>query len=974
MTELRRITEWYRLDKQVAASDAGSVFRGTDIQSGATVAVKLINSDGGESDEQRERFLETAGLLQSLQHPSLPRVVDFGFTTAGSAFLVTEFLHGSSFEEVAGSAPGRVISLLLLVVDGLEVMSAQGISTRNLRADNLLVVPGEGGEQVKILGLGSAVLEPGAMPVLDGYPEDLRAFGLLACRMLRVQTDFKVGIPLEVAVELEDIEALRALLEAALHGDPEGHYPSWADVRQALRAALFGAAGDKATARTEAFATHPGLAADGAPAATMQIRRSPPGWDDPPPPPEPPPAFDPKQGTVLIARPQLPPPPPQPSPESGTMLLSSPWAAEKAAPARQDDLDRQDLDSTVMVRGETPRNPEPLSASQAGATARIQLPPSVAPRAAASAPVVAPPSPAAPEPPAAPKRRLPETTEIPAARLTPPPPAPPKPVPTPESMVGTLEIPRAVVQDVAARPAPSVPAASVPTASRSVPVVPVTPSPPPAPPPPVPGVPDLPPPPPQRAIEPTPPPAAAAPPPQPFVPPPPPAEFGVDTIARPPEVRVVPAAAKSQRRLLLMIGIPIAAILLLAVGLALVWFLRRPAAPPPAPKVVAKPVAPPPVVTPPPAPAPLPIHPQLALAQASLGAKDLKGVKAAIDAITLADQAAFRPDEREIYQQMVEALTPLKREELAGNLSRALDRGDLRQLRALADAVPAADQAALPPDVQANLARARKAVGIDASLSRAQKAGNSLEMIHQADVLLAELPHASRAADQKERAAAGIETGADAAIEAGQYDAALAQLNGLRQAWPDRAGLSARIERVIAERKTDQDLESVLAAVAAAERSNKPLEGQRLLAGVKPNRRYAARFQEARQRLDGEVAQLDRLPPEIKPRGTPPEFDKGKTAVIPLTITDDFGVRGVEGWARPEKGQYVKVTIRHLNGSDYVMDVPAEVHKNETIEYYATATDASGHVGQLASADHPNQLKRKSWLKGFLGKDKKNGG
>ncbi|HEX4494219.1 MAG TPA: hypothetical protein VIE43_01000, partial [Thermoanaerobaculia bacterium] len=369
-----------------------------------------------------------------------------------------------------------------------------------------------------------------------------------------------------------------------------------------------------------------------------------------------------------------------------------------------------------------------------------------------------------------------------------------------------------------------------------------------------------------------------------------------------------------------------------------------------------------------------PVHPQLALAQASLGAGDLNGVKAAIGAITPADQAAFRPDERDLYQRMVEALTPLKREELASNLSRALDKGDLRQLRSLADAVPAADQAALPPDVQANLARARKAVGIDASLTRAVKTGNSLEVIHQADTLLAELPRASRAADLKERAAAGIETNADAAIEAGQYDAALIQLNGLRQVWPDRAGLSARVERVTAERKTDQDLESVLAAVAAAERSNKPLEGQRLLAGVKPNRRYAARFQEARQRLDGEVAQLDRQPPEIKPRGTPPEFDKGKTAVIPLTITDDFGVRGVEGWARPEKGQYVKVNIRHLNGSDYVMDVPAEVHKNETIEYYATATDASGHVGQLASADHPNQVKRKSWLKGFLGKDKKDGG
>ena len=105
----------------------------------------------------------------------------------------------------------------------------------------------------------------------------------------------------------------------------------------------------------------------------------------------------------------------------------------------------------------------------------------------------------------------------------------------------------------------------------------------------------------------------------------------------------------------------------------------------------------------------------------------------------------------------------------------------------------------------------------------------------------------------------------------------------------------------------------------------------------------------------------------IAPRGVTPEYEKGKTASIPLKITDDFGVKSVEGWARPEKGQYVKVTVRHLSGSDYVMDVPPDVHHDETIEYYATATDASGHVGLLASADHPNKVKRKGWLKKILG-------
>jgi hypothetical protein len=190
--------------------------------------------------------------------------------------------------------------------------------------------------------------------------------------------------------------------------------------------------------------------------------------------------------------------------------------------------------------------------------------------------------------------------------------------------------------------------------------------------------------------------------------------------------------------------------------------------------------------------------------------------------------------------------------------------------------------------------------------------------------------------------------------------------------WPDRAGLPARIDRIAAERKADQDLEALLAAVSRAEKSNKPQEGLQLLAGVKPSHRYAARFQETRQRLEGEVTQLDRRPPELAVRGTVPEYEKGKTATVPLKITDDLGVKSVEGWARAEGGQYQKVTVRHLSGSDYALDVPPELHQNKTVDFYVTASDGSGHTGQLGSADRPVKIRRKSWFEKILGK--KDGG
>lgn len=644
MNELRRITERYLLEKQLATSEAVSVFRGTDLQSGATVVVELIRGD--ESMEQRQRFLEAARSLQSLDHPSLPRVLDFGITHAGSAFLVTEPLDGFGLEELAGSPPIRVLSLLLRLVEGLEALESLGIPSPGLGAGNLLVVPGPEGEQVKILGLGSAALEPAGRRVPEDPAGDFHAFGLLACRLLRVQTAPTVGIPLEVAADLKDFEALRDLLEASLRGDPGGFNASWRQVHEALRLALSGGE-----------------------------RRSPP-----------------------------------------------------------------------------------------------------------------------------------------------------------------------------TRPAP-------------MPEVPSSP---------------------------------------------------------------VPAALPPDRRgLLLGIGVPAAAVLLvgIAFGLVLLWgggpqpplkLLPR--------RAVARPAVPPPPVALSPSP---PSAPQGGAA-------------------------------------------PLKREKPASRLTRALAAGDSRSLGTIVAAISARRGAGRSPQARWELARARRALAADSRLWQAERAGYPLEVIRQATALLREMPSAIRASEHRENAAHGIEVMVDSEIAAGEFDAALYRLNGLRQVWPDRAGLVARIDRVAAERKADQDLESVLAAAARFEQAGKPFEGRQLLAGVTPNRRYADRFQQTRECLDTQIARLDGHPPDLALRTAEPMYEKGKTGIIPLRITDDFGVKAVEGWARVKGGQFVKVDVRHLSGTDYALDVPVDVHRNRMVEYYVIARDPSGHTGQLGSAEHPFELRRKSWFEKHL--------
>src|SRR5579864_9110417 len=104
MSDLLRITERYRLDKLIHASDTASVFRATDLRSGHTVALKLFRDEAGEPrPEARKRFETLARAVRACLHPSLPQLLDHGFTASGSAFFVTAYLQGAGFELLAGS-------------------------------------------------------------------------------------------------------------------------------------------------------------------------------------------------------------------------------------------------------------------------------------------------------------------------------------------------------------------------------------------------------------------------------------------------------------------------------------------------------------------------------------------------------------------------------------------------------------------------------------------------------------------------------------------------------------------------------------------------------------------------------------------------------------------------------------------------------------------------------------------------------
>jgi hypothetical protein len=436
----------------------------------------------------------------------------------------------------------------------------------------------------------------------------------------------------------------------------------------------------------------------------------------------------------------------------------------------------------------------------------------------------------------------------------------------------------------------------------------------------------------------------------------------------PPMPPPVPAPEKSGGgglRLALLIGIPVL-LLLAAVVVGVAWMSRRSAELEP-PALQAQPAPKPaPGPSPPSSPQQRPVNAQIVLAEGFLSSGDLTGARAALESIPSEQRALFTSEEQERHQSALAALTPLRSQEWGESLARGLSGGDLRLLRAAVASPPAA--ATLTPEQKKELARARRILDLDGRLSRAQRARNHSDTLRQASLLLAELPRSPRAQQARKQAAAALLAQADAQAGQAQFDAALATLQHLREDWSDHPGVGERIERLRAERRADEQMEAVLATVARAERAGQPRDGLQALAGTRPNERYTDRFRQARERLEAQLVQLDRNPPQISAPGVAGmAFEKGATVTIPLRITDDLEVASAEAWARPEGGRFTRVDIRSVGGANYEIEVSPDFHQNKNIDFYVKAADSSGHEATLGSVQRPEKVKRKKWFSKIRG-------
>jgi serine/threonine-protein kinase len=266
----------------IGAGGMGSVYRATNPDTGAAVAIKLLHPSASAHDDIRARFRREAASVSKLRTRHVVRVYDFG-NDGDTLFLVMEFLEGHPLRsEIAAATadspmPGPRIHLAFDgALRGLAAAHKAGITHRDLKPENIFIADTDDGEVSKVLDFGIARVEDtnltnsGTIMGTPAYmaPEqvagdtsrlgpwtDCYAMGVILYEMLTGLAPFAAETVTAVlarimAREFLGLRELRSdlpegiyeLVDKALASDIEARFRSAAEMRDAWSQATAGSA------------------------------------------------------------------------------------------------------------------------------------------------------------------------------------------------------------------------------------------------------------------------------------------------------------------------------------------------------------------------------------------------------------------------------------------------------------------------------------------------------------------------------------------------------------------------------------------------------------------------------------------------------------------------------------------------------------------------------------------------------------
>ena len=149
----------YKITDKLGAGGMGVVYKAQDTKLDRPVALKFLAPHLRRDEEGRKRFEREAKAAAKLDHPNICTVYEID-EADGRTFIVMAFLEGRPLSERIDEGPLKLpeaLSIAIQMAEGLEAAHEKGITHRDIKPDNVMLMSGSRG-LVKLMDFGLAQL------------------------------------------------------------------------------------------------------------------------------------------------------------------------------------------------------------------------------------------------------------------------------------------------------------------------------------------------------------------------------------------------------------------------------------------------------------------------------------------------------------------------------------------------------------------------------------------------------------------------------------------------------------------------------------------------------------------------------------------------------------------------------------------------------------------------------------------------